>query len=258
MPSIWTRSPHQAFTLKVGGAPLNTAPFAGPWEAYSVLIANRTNQHLFLPDINWWVPPGVVGQVMPVPALMQATAKFSPPPGVIDPLPIAGQIASLDFFAEEALPSAGIQTDLTTGVSATSPATPSQEVGLIPNTGKFPSWMPAGYTVALQSTPQHLSGGNSDVVALGPASTTVILPANNGVWVIRKVLISSTVAVTNKVRLIDGATGFHTVILPANAQPYVYEWPGAGYQTQLGNSSLSIYTDNAGTFGVEAEMSFNV
>jgi hypothetical protein len=106
--SIWTRSPHQQFTLKVGGSPLANKQFAGPWEAYGVIVANRTTQHLWLPDINYFVPPGIVGMTLPVPALMQATASFTPPPGITDPPPVNGQIATLDFFAEELAPQPGI------------------------------------------------------------------------------------------------------------------------------------------------------
>lgn len=125
--AIWTRSPHQQFTVKVGGPPLENAQFAAPWEAYSVLLSNRTNQHLHLPDINWWVPPGVVGQVMPVPGLMQCTARFEAPPQVTDHFAVNGQIATLDFFAEEQAPYPGVS------MPTDAPITQATSIGVIKN-----------------------------------------------------------------------------------------------------------------------------
>ena len=188
-------------------------------------------------------------------------------PGEVASLVVTGTAALATVVAQVLGWQARSPTDLVpllplqpTAVLLSAAAGPVKGIAEFPSSAATSNAAPlAGYTVASQTQPQHLNGsGNSDVVALGATSMTVVLPANNGVWIIRKVEISSSVAVANKIRLIDGATGFHTAILPANSPPYVYEWPGEGYRTQFGNSSFSFYTDNAGTFAGEFEMIFGL
>jgi hypothetical protein len=94
------------YTITVDEEPLNE--WLGGWAANCVIVDNHANQHVLLPDVGLYCPPFTVGKVVPVPALHRVRALFATPPGLPVPPTIAGQIATLTFYAEGLSPHPGV------------------------------------------------------------------------------------------------------------------------------------------------------
>lgn len=146
--TIYDRPPRSSpFTITVGGGALNE--WLGGWSANSAVVDNHSSQHVFLPDVNVYCPPRIVGYTVPLPALGRVHAQFQVPPGTNDGPPVAGQIALVTFYAQELAPNPGVPDGQ---VAVTIPRQKLWPDGVTPVTQSQPS-----FTVAAGATSPTLT-----------------------------------------------------------------------------------------------------
>lgn len=104
--TIYDAVPQQEFTLLAGAGQVLNEQIHFP--AYSLVIDNPTNQWLHVVNTNHYIPPGVLGFVVRVPALGRVQVEWAAPIGQTQALPIPGASALIIALYEQLPPGSAV------------------------------------------------------------------------------------------------------------------------------------------------------
>lgn len=91
----------ETFTIVTGGAALDASL---SFRATAISIDNYTNQWVYIPSLDRFIPPGRVNYSLPLDGTTRARAQFLTPPGQTAAAVVAGQVARF-VYADVPLPS---------------------------------------------------------------------------------------------------------------------------------------------------------
>lgn len=85
--------------------------------AVMVVVDNNTNLHVYIPDVDQYVPPFTTGASVVLNGTQRIRAEFRTPPGQTAAAAVVGQQASLDFYDQRLPVSTGVTQAVTNIVS---------------------------------------------------------------------------------------------------------------------------------------------